>query len=115
VKQRTKDYKKPKQKQGGDLLTDILTLPILGAPRMVNWVANKLAETAEQEEMDEPQPPEGPDRGRGPEGRRPGPPDVPAEGRPGPSPGGRARPVGPAGAGRGRRSGGSGGPSGRGG
>ena len=41
------------QKQGGDFLTDILTFPILGAPRMVHWVAKKLAETVEQEEMDE--------------------------------------------------------------
>lgn len=41
------------QKQGGDLLVDILTFPILGAPRMVNWVAKKLVETVEQDEMDE--------------------------------------------------------------
>jgi len=41
------------QKQGGDFLTDILTFPILGAPRMVHWVAKKIAETAEQDEMDE--------------------------------------------------------------
>ena len=41
------------QKQGGDLLTDMLTFPILGAPRMVYWVAKKIAETAEQEERDE--------------------------------------------------------------
>ena len=41
------------QKQGGDLLTDILTAPVLGVPRMVHWVAKKLAETVEQEEMDE--------------------------------------------------------------
>ena len=41
------------QKQGGDLLVDVLTFPILGMPRMVNWVANKLVETVEQDEMDE--------------------------------------------------------------
>jgi len=41
------------QKQGGDFLTDILTFPILGMPRMVHWVAKKIAETAEQDEMDE--------------------------------------------------------------
>ena len=41
------------QKQGGDFLTDILTFPILGAPRMVHWVAKKIAETVEQDEMDE--------------------------------------------------------------
>ena len=41
------------QKQGGDLLANILTFPILGAPRMVYWVAKKLAEAAEQDEMDE--------------------------------------------------------------
>jgi len=43
----------PQQKQAGDLLVDILTAPILGVPRLVHWVANKLAEAAEQEEMDE--------------------------------------------------------------
>ena len=54
MKVRTKDYKKPpEQKQGGDLLTAILTFPVLGAPRMVNWVAKKLGEVAEQDEMDE--------------------------------------------------------------
>jgi len=54
VKERTKDYKKPpKQKQGGDLLVDILTFPVLGMPRMVHWVSNKLADTVEQDEMDE--------------------------------------------------------------
>ena len=41
------------QKQGGDLLTDILTAPVLGVPRMVHWVAKKLTEAAEQEQMDE--------------------------------------------------------------
>ena len=41
------------QKQGGDFLTDILTFPILGMPRMVGWVAKKLVDAAEQDEMDE--------------------------------------------------------------
>jgi len=41
------------QKEGGDLLTDILLFPILGAPMMVHWVAQKLAEVVEQEELDE--------------------------------------------------------------
>jgi len=41
------------QKQGGSLLIDILTLPVLGAPRMVHWVAQKIAEVVEQEEKDE--------------------------------------------------------------
>ena len=41
------------QKQGGDFLTNILTFPILGAPRMVHWIVKKIAETAEQDEMDE--------------------------------------------------------------
>jgi len=50
-----KKYRRPQQqqKQGGDLLADILTFPILGGPRMVHWVAKKLVETVEQEEMDE--------------------------------------------------------------
>lgn len=41
------------QKEGGSLLTDILLFPILGAPMMVHWVAQKLAEAVEQEELDE--------------------------------------------------------------
>jgi hypothetical protein len=41
------------QKEAGDLLTDILAFPILGAPIMVHWVAQKLVEAAEQEELDE--------------------------------------------------------------
>ena len=41
------------QKQGGGLLANILTFPVLGAPRMIHWVAKKLAEAAEQDEMDE--------------------------------------------------------------
>ncbi len=41
------------QKQGGDLLTDVLTFPVLGIPRMLYWIAEKIAETAEQEEKDE--------------------------------------------------------------
>ncbi len=54
MKERTKDYKKPpKQKQGGDLLVEILTFPVLGAPRMIHWVSKKFADTVEQDEMDE--------------------------------------------------------------
>ena len=34
-------------------MIDILTLPVLGAPRMVNWFAKKFAEAAEAEELDE--------------------------------------------------------------
>ena len=50
-----KKYRRTRQQErgGGVLLTDILTLPILGAPRMVHWIAKKIAETAEQEEKDE--------------------------------------------------------------
>ncbi len=48
-----KSRRTQQQKQGGDLLTDALTFPILGIPMMVHWVAKKLAETAEQDEMDE--------------------------------------------------------------
>ncbi len=40
-------------KGGGDLLTDILTFPVLGIPRMLCWIAEKIAEVAEQEEEDE--------------------------------------------------------------
>jgi len=38
---------------GSNLLVDILTFPVLGAPRMVYWVAKKLVEEAEREELDE--------------------------------------------------------------
>ena len=35
------------------LLLDLLTLPVLGAPRMVHWLAKKAAEEAERELLDE--------------------------------------------------------------
>ena len=41
------------QEEGGNLLVDILTLPVLGVPRMVHWIARKLAEEWEHEELDE--------------------------------------------------------------
>lgn len=41
------------EKQGGDLLTDILTFPVLGIPRMFHWVVKRIAEVAEEDEMDE--------------------------------------------------------------
>jgi len=48
-----KEGREIQQKEGGDLLTNILTFPILGAPIMVHWVAQKLVEAAEQEALDE--------------------------------------------------------------
>ncbi len=48
-----KEGRKIQQEEGGDLLTNILAFPILGAPIMVHWVAQKLVEAAEQEELDE--------------------------------------------------------------
>jgi len=48
-----KEGRKIRQEEGGDLLTNILAFPILGAPIMVHWVAQKLVEAAEQEELDE--------------------------------------------------------------
>jgi len=53
LKRRDKDYKRPKQKQGGDLLVDILTLPVLGVPRMTHWISKKFRDAVEQDEMDE--------------------------------------------------------------
>jgi len=38
---------------GSNLLVDILTLPVLGAPRIVNWFGKKISEAVEQEELDE--------------------------------------------------------------
>jgi len=52
-KHRRIQQQEQQQKQAGDLLVDILTFPVLGVPRLVHWVAHKLAEAAEQEEMDE--------------------------------------------------------------
>lgn len=34
-------------------LVDLLTLPVLGAPRLVHWVAGTLVEHAERELLDE--------------------------------------------------------------
>ena len=48
-----KEGRKIRQEEGGDLLTNILAFPILGAPIMVHWVAQKLIEAAEQEALDE--------------------------------------------------------------
>ena len=38
---------------GGDLLLDTLTLPLLGAPRLVHWIAGKIVEEVEREAFDE--------------------------------------------------------------
>ena len=38
---------------GGNLLVDVLTFPMLGAPRMVHWLVKKILEEAEREELDE--------------------------------------------------------------
>jgi len=35
------------------LFLDLLTLPVLGAPRMVHWIAKKVTEEAEREVLDE--------------------------------------------------------------
>ena len=38
---------------GSNILVDLLTMPVLGAPRLVYWIANKLTEEAEKELLDE--------------------------------------------------------------
>ena len=38
---------------GGDVLLDVLTLPVLGVPRLVQWIAEKLVEEVERQEFDE--------------------------------------------------------------
>lgn len=43
----------PAKGGGGGLLFDLLTLPVLGMPRMVAWIAAQVIEAAEQEELDE--------------------------------------------------------------
>ena len=35
------------------LFLDLLTLPVLGAPRLVHWMAKKVTEEAERELLDE--------------------------------------------------------------
>ena len=34
-------------------MLNVLTLPILGAPRVIHWVAEKIAEEVERQELDE--------------------------------------------------------------
>lgn len=43
----------PASTGGGDLLLNVLTMPILGAPRVIHWVAGKIAEEVERQELDE--------------------------------------------------------------
>ena len=51
---RKRVYRKPiRQEEGGNLLLDILTFPVLGAPRMVHWVGKKLNEEIEHQEFSE--------------------------------------------------------------
>ncbi len=38
---------------GGSLLLDVLTMPVLGVPRLVHWVAKEFAEEVERQELDE--------------------------------------------------------------
>ena len=38
---------------GGNIFVDLLTLPVLGGPRLVHWMAKTLAEEAEKESLDE--------------------------------------------------------------
>jgi len=46
--------RRPEQHGGGsNLLVDVLTFPMLGAPRMVHWLAKKILEEVEREELDE--------------------------------------------------------------
>lgn len=43
----------PASTGGGSLLLDVLTVPVLGAPRLVHWVAKEIAEEVERQELDE--------------------------------------------------------------
>lgn len=38
---------------GGNLLLDVLTMPVLGAPRLAHWIAGKIIEEVESQEFDE--------------------------------------------------------------
>jgi anion-transporting ArsA/GET3 family ATPase len=39
--------------ESGNILVDLLTLPVLGAPRMVHWMVKELTGEAEKEYLDE--------------------------------------------------------------
>lgn len=41
------------QQGGEDLLLTLLTLPVLGVPRLVHWVGKKLSEEVERQEFNE--------------------------------------------------------------
>ena len=43
----------PASTGGGSLLLDVLTMPILGVPRLVHWVAKEIAAEVERQELDE--------------------------------------------------------------
>lgn len=43
----------PASTGGGSLLLNVLTMPILGAPRLVHWVAKEIAEEVRRQELDE--------------------------------------------------------------
>jgi len=43
----------PPSTGGGSLLLDVLTMPILGTPRLVHWVAKEIAEEVRRQELDE--------------------------------------------------------------
>ncbi len=48
-----KKQKKRPPEGGSNLLIDILTFPVLGAPRMVHWVGRKMVEEVEHQEFNE--------------------------------------------------------------
>lgn len=52
VRKRRRRYA-PSEEGGGDILVDLLTLPVLGVPRLVHWVAKQLTEAIEKEYLDE--------------------------------------------------------------
>ena len=43
----------PPSGDGGNFLVDVLTLPVLGVPRLVMWIAKKTMEAAHREMFDE--------------------------------------------------------------
>ena len=45
--------KRERQPEEGNLLVDLITLPILGVPRMIKWLGKKTTDAVEQEEFDE--------------------------------------------------------------
>jgi len=55
VKKPLKKMRQRENQSGSNPLLDILTFPVLGAPRLIYWLAKTVAEEANREQFDEDQ------------------------------------------------------------